>query len=538
MRVADFFCGGGGFSEGFRQAGFEIVFAVDRWLPAVTTYKGNKPGVNVHLDDVIRIANLPDDDFEQMVPDSEVIIGSPPCQSFSNSNKSGNNDKSLGIKLIEAYLRIIARKKYKDNSCLKYWVLENVPNVKNYIKEEYTASDLGLEGDFVLNTRGGASGIYNAKYFGAPTNRERYLCGEFPEPVKTHDDSNLVTLGQVLKKLGKPKSTYPKPIWDVNYPEFSMSRRKVTDHHYVFEVAQHEWEIAKRLKLDKGYMGKMSFPENEKKPSRTVMATMTVSSRESMILGMGDNRYRTPTIRELASMMSFPIDFRFYGESIGIKQTLVGNAVPPKMSYAIAKAIALDAGVSIPNHYIPIVYDKKIPFINLNKQQFTVREEQPRRDVSRFKYHIPYLIVNTFRVELTNYYSDFENKRFRWDVEVHFSQGKKKARVYKPELLDSMFSNQLIKKMNCFSEEWYNKKQYSYDEFQRVYCLTTKQRLQESEEGPFELLKDVREFIDNNIGDEEKDLLVQAWGVDKGLPYEIAVGYYLLDRIIKMMGGQ
>lgn len=43
MRVADFFCGGGGFSEGFRQAGFNIVFAVDKWEPAITTYKGNKP---------------------------------------------------------------------------------------------------------------------------------------------------------------------------------------------------------------------------------------------------------------------------------------------------------------------------------------------------------------------------------------------------------------------------------------------------------------------------------------------------------------
>lgn len=113
MRVADFFCGGGGFSEGFRQAGFEIVFAVDKWEPAVNTYKGNKPGVNVHLDDVIKISQLPEEEFEELVPDSEVIIGSPPCQSFSNSNKSGNSDKSLGIRLIEAYLRIIARKKYK-----------------------------------------------------------------------------------------------------------------------------------------------------------------------------------------------------------------------------------------------------------------------------------------------------------------------------------------------------------------------------------------------------------------------------------------
>ena len=113
MRIADFFCGGGGFSEGFRQAGFEIVFAVDKWEPAILTYKGNKPGVNAIQDDVIRISELSDEEFENLIPDSEVIIGSPPCQAFSHSNKSGNGDKELGIKLIKAYLRIVARKKYK-----------------------------------------------------------------------------------------------------------------------------------------------------------------------------------------------------------------------------------------------------------------------------------------------------------------------------------------------------------------------------------------------------------------------------------------
>ena len=140
MKVVDFFCGGGGFSEGFRQAGFDIVFAVDKWEPAIITYKGNKPGVNVVLDDVIRISNLPDDQFEALVPDSEVIIGSPPCQSFSHSNKSGNADKSIGIKLIKAYLKIIARKKYKKNSILKYWVLENVPSVKEYTDDQLLGS--------------------------------------------------------------------------------------------------------------------------------------------------------------------------------------------------------------------------------------------------------------------------------------------------------------------------------------------------------------------------------------------------------------
>lgn len=235
MRVADFFCGGGGFSEGFRQAGFEIVFAVDKWAPAVNTYKGNKPGANVIQDDVIRISNLPDDEFEALVPDSEVIIGSPPCQSFSHSNKSGNADKELGIKLIEAYLKIVARKKFKQGSVLRYWVLENVPAVKDYIKDEYTAADFGLDGDFVLRPKDGASGKYNAKYYGAPTNRERYLCGEFPRPVATKTDNNITTLRQVLDSLGDPLRADNGPITDINYPDFTLEAQQVTDQHYIEE---------------------------------------------------------------------------------------------------------------------------------------------------------------------------------------------------------------------------------------------------------------------------------------------------------------
>ena len=369
MRVADFFCGGGGFSEGFRQAGFEIVFAVDKWEPAVNTYRGNKPGVNVHLDDVIRISQLPDDQFEALVPDSEIIIGSPPCQSFSHSNKSGNADKSLGIQLIEAYLRIIARKKFKPNSVLHYWVLENVPAVKNYIKEEYTAADLGLEGDFVLRTRDGATGKYNAKYFGAPTNRERYLCGEFPKPAATKNDDNVISLKAVLDSLGDPLREDNDIITDINYPDLKIEAQKVTDQHYIYELADFECKTAKRLKQDKGYMGKMSFPENLDKPARTVMATMTASAREAMVLGYGENRYRLPTVREAACMMSFPIDYWFYGESKGIKHTLVGNAVPPKLSYAIAVAIANAEGQAIPSCYLPIHHDENdpdLPFLNLN----------------------------------------------------------------------------------------------------------------------------------------------------------------------------
>lgn len=535
MRVADFFCGGGGFSEGFRQAGFEIVFAVDKWEPAVTTYKGNKPSVNVIQDDVIRISMLDDEEFEKIVPDSEVIIGSPPCQAFSHSNKSGNGDKTLGIQLIEAYLRIIARKKAKPNSALRYWVLENVPAVKKHIKELYTAKDLGLQGNIVLRPHGGAAGIYNAKYFGAPTNRKRYLCGEFPAPKSTHTDETLVTLQDVVASLGEPTSTPTGYIRDVNYPDLQMARKDVTDHGYIYELANFEWEAAKRLKQDKGYMGKMSFPENLDKPARTVMATMTACAREAMILGYGENKYRLPTVREAASMMSFPIDYRFYGKSKATKHTLVGNAVPPKLSYAIAKAILLDAGEKIPEKYIPIRYDSDIEFLNLNGTKFSPKKEKPRKDNAKFKYHIPYLILSAYRVELTNYHSDFKENLIKWDAEIHYSQGKDKAKVFAPNFSESMISPLYIGRVAQYIAEKCADCT-SFQRFQKLFCMTTTQRASEQQDGPYEMLTDIRQFIDALLTDEEKSLLISTNAEPQQLPQAIAIGYFILKSIVTKMG--
>lgn len=536
MRVADFFCGAGGFSEGFRQAGFEIVFAVDKWIPAVNTYKGNKPGVNVVLDDVIRISQLPDKEFETLVPDSEVIIGSPPCQSFSHSNKSGSADKSIGIQLIEAYLRIVARKKFKKNSVLKYWVLENVPAVKEYIKEEYTATELGLKGDFILRPHDGASGKYNAKYFGAPTNRERYLCGEFPKPIATKSNNDVATLQMVLDSLGDPLNAENDIITDVNYPELTLERQQMTDHGYIYELADFEWKTAKRLKQDKGYMGKMSFPENTAKPARTVMATMSTSSREAMILKYGENMYRLPTVREAACMMSFPIDYWFYGSTKATKHTLVGNAVPPKMSYAIAKAIAATENEPIPEHYPIIVHRSAIDFVNLNGTTFEIKQERRRRDVAKFKYHIPYLIINAYRVELTNYHSDFKNKKFRWDVEVHYSQGRNKAKVYTPKIEINHIPQQHRNTIESFLRATQNRMP-GMNGFQIVYCMTSQEQAEQQFVGPYELLDDVRNLIDTLLTPEEQRQYISITGEPKRLPIATVIGYYVLSKLINRMGG-
>ena len=130
MKVIDLFCGAGGFSEGFERAGFEIVRAYDIWAPAILTHNQNHGnGKQIAFKgDIYEISMLDNEEFEKWIPDTEVIIGSPPCIAFSNSNKSGKADKTEGIKLIEAFLRIVARKMSKPNSKLKYWVMENVEN--------------------------------------------------------------------------------------------------------------------------------------------------------------------------------------------------------------------------------------------------------------------------------------------------------------------------------------------------------------------------------------------------------------------------
>jgi len=529
MRVIDFFCGAGGFSEGFRQAGFEIILAVDNWRAAITTHQANHPHTKVILDDVKKIAKLPDVEFHKLIPDSEVIIGSPPCVAFSNSNKSGKANKRKGIALLKSYLRIIARKKFKKDSILKYWLLENVPNVEKYLQEEYTAKELNLRGSWRIKVKNTSSKVYNMKYYGVPSNRKRYVCGEFPEPRQTRTDLNLMQLGTVLDALGAPGKDLEKEIHDPCY-NFKMTSKNITDHHYIQHIAEFEWSKAKRAKQDKGYMGRMSFPEDIKRPARTIMATMSSSVRESMVLSDGNGGYRAPTIREVSSLMSFPIDYRFYGNSISQKYKLVGNAVPPKMSFAFAKAIFENEGLSASSRYSPLE-QRDADFYNLNSQIFHIKTEKPKKPDTRFKYHIPYTIVDAYRVELTNYKSNFKKNKIQWNVEIHKSQGPR-AKVYTPTVDISCIQKSNSKIIDdCIRN--FTSSIVSFDDFQDLYCLTDAERGDSL--GPLELLTKLKRLLERREFKCLDKVYIDCKGEPFKLPAKIAIGYFILTDIVKKM---
>ena len=88
FRIVDLFCGAGGLSLGFENAGFKIGLANDIDYYSIETFKKNHPDVsmdNIFLGDIsdfIKDKNKPlkDKGFS-------VVIGGPPCQGFSMANR-------------------------------------------------------------------------------------------------------------------------------------------------------------------------------------------------------------------------------------------------------------------------------------------------------------------------------------------------------------------------------------------------------------------------------------------------------------------
>ena len=338
LKVVDIFCGAGGFSEGFRQMGFYIIHGVDRYQPAIDTFNFN-----------FNLSCIPQNvlEFESSVkkiealPDSEVIIGSPPCVSFSNSNKSGKADKSLGNRLVLSFLRIVAIKKHQPKSILKAWVMENVPKALPFLQDQYTFKELNLTKWAERNSLDPTAiaidltlkkVVLNSADYGSPQNRKRLIAGEitgnndFPVPSSTHKkdgfEGDLLpyrTLGDIKNRLPKPtcKPSYRR-IPDPNYP-LSLPLNSLTDHFYDTGLYEVQWRNSRYYKVNHPYMGRMSFPENEKKPSRTLTATNIGTSRESIIYKSehprkGDGEFRGPTVREGACIIGFPITYQFLGE--------------------------------------------------------------------------------------------------------------------------------------------------------------------------------------------------------------------------------
>lgn len=339
LTVGDLYCGAGGFSEGFRQAGFEIKWAVDNWDPALTTFQKNFPKAEVMKRNMLDEKSIAD--LEHV----DVLVGGPPCTHFSLANKGGNGDLKLGLRLVARFLAAV------DAIKPGYWIMENVPNLEAILRRpEDVGRSLSKEHleRYLTSAR-----VFHAQDFGVPQSRRRLFSGNFPDPVPL--GGAVLPMKDVILGLPPPIQAEGEPeqriVHDPLYGAVKLPRTKLTDHFYDSTLSPAQEEMARTWKEHHPWYGKMQFPDSMDRPSRTIAATATKSSRASIIIK--DDRiggkYRVPTLRECASLQGFPISYQFWASGPSDKQRLIGNAVPPPLARAFALAIAAKEGFKSPS---------------------------------------------------------------------------------------------------------------------------------------------------------------------------------------------
>ena len=287
----DLFAGCGGLALGFESAGIETI-GFEQNKDAVATYNKNLSGkcFETYLT------------TDTIFPDADLIIGGPPCQPFSVGGKQlGLDDSRDGFPVF-----LHAVKSVKPRLCL----FENVRGMM-YKNKEYLVEiieqleSLGYEISYQL---------VKAVNYNVPQNRERLIVighmGGYEFPASF---DNKFTAGDALADI---------------------ANIVLNDHKFVTE--SQDVYIAKYEKASKCINPRDLHMD---RPARTVTCRNLAGATGDMLrIKLPDGRRKRLNIREASRLQSFPDWFQFIGtQSSQFKQ--VGNAVPPLMSYSLAKSI-------------------------------------------------------------------------------------------------------------------------------------------------------------------------------------------------------
>ena len=388
--VVGLFSGCGGLDLGFKQAGFDILWANDFDQDSVKTYRENI-GDHIVLGDITKIPN------KDIPSGFDVLLGGFPCQGFSVANIKRSMKDERNFLYLEM-LRVIKNKKPK------FFVAENVKGllsmekgavidmiVKDFEKIGYkvdyrllTASDYGVpqhrqrvfiignrigkQNTFPKITHGLKNDLFNPKL--EPYVSTKEAIGHLAR-VRTRDNpfihKNVKIFNHVArmnisdKFWGRKHKVNQFDICDYlkKWREGSgWSTKKIDEHFGYAHTAGHwfrkdnnsgsipnpdDWrELKKLLKFDDKYDKQVMELEektivfeqslrisNWEEPSDTITATGPE---------IHPNKKRRLSVRECAILQTFPDDFVFHG-AIGSMYKQIGNAVAVDLAYQIAKLI-------------------------------------------------------------------------------------------------------------------------------------------------------------------------------------------------------
>ena len=319
LRDIDFYSGIGGWSLGLKSAGVDVVASYEWWKEAAETHHANLNGCT-------NITNIRTLDLAELPRDIDIVVGSPPCTQFSYSNRGGSGDIKDGLVDIKKFLSIV------DFLKPKFWAMENVPRTAKILESELDGGELS---DFSELFADAHIEIFNAEEFGLPQRRKRCIAGNFDLKLLRQYAARASgrSLGDVVRAFSEAE------INDPNY-NITMGNNALSEHTKEVPFSDEEIRINRSAKIYHPVYNDMQFPDDFERSARTVTATCTRVSRESIVIHdpCKPGTYRRLTVREKASLQGFPINFQFRGKSNSSKNKMVGNAIPPVLTYYIAQS--------------------------------------------------------------------------------------------------------------------------------------------------------------------------------------------------------
>jgi len=346
-KLMDLFAGCGGFTEGFKRAGYEPVAAIE-WDPsAAATYKAN-------FGDHVLISDIRDVEIKEL-PYSDVIVGGPPCQGFSRLGTTDLDDERNT--LWKHFLEIVAAVQPQ------HFVIENVPAFLS--SDQFRLFRKALSSKH-LSAYQMTSAVVNCADYGVPQRRKRAIVigsrvGKPTLPQATHgspDGSQWETLKTALREVPyQPgRSKLPDVASESGVPgpfachEIHLARNPTQlslDRYDLIPPGGGRFNLPDELKppcwLNKptgtsDVMGRLRWDQ----PAVTIRTELWKPEKGRYLHPEWSEKKRSKRINrpithwEAARIQTFPDSYQWCGTRIAIGKQ-IGNAVPPLFARRLAE---------------------------------------------------------------------------------------------------------------------------------------------------------------------------------------------------------
>ena len=340
LKAIDFFCSGGGMTHGLSRAGIDVIAGIDNDPSCKETYEKNNPGSKFIEADVFELTEqaLQKQLKLKKKDDDLILIGCSPCQFWSIIQTDKTRSQQTKNLLIE-FQRFV---EYLQPG---YVLVENVPGILNRKEESGLDQFVAMLEDkgYVVHYE-----VVNMNEYGVPQARRRFsliatrLSNQKIQPKKV---SKKLLLKDVLgEKNGFKKipAGYIDDSWlqhsTAKISDLNVKRLKKTRKN---GGSWFDWADDPKLKR-KSYKG-TEFKDNYgrmywEKPSPTI-TTKFVSISNGRFAHPEENRGLS--LREGATIQTFPKNYRFYALSIATAARMIGNAVPPNFAKRLGESIVV-----------------------------------------------------------------------------------------------------------------------------------------------------------------------------------------------------